>query len=113
MTTEARLESTPEGLEPADGGWFIVNVADAAWYSHPVYGDFCRFEGSEDARFGHYGVNMDEAANPDIAKLKSIHGHVVIRVSPGGDQYHVIIVDDTAETFKVTAVHGPYSSRSQ
>lgn len=63
-----------------------------------------------------FSTNMLEsmqAANPEIAKLKSRHGHVVIRVVPGGDEYRVLILDDTAETFKVTAVHGPYPSRSR
>jgi len=43
--------------------------------------------------------------------LSSHQGHIVIRVEPGGDRYHVIIVDETSEAGTVRAIHGPYSSR--
>jgi hypothetical protein len=46
-----------------------------------------------------------------LDRLKSAQGHVLVRVQPGGDSFHVIILDDSAETFRVKAVHGPYSSR--
>ena len=40
----------------------------------------------------------------------SFEGHVVIRVSPGGGEYHVFVLDDRALTPAVKAVYGPYSS---
>jgi hypothetical protein len=43
--------------------------------------------------------------------LKSTQGHIVIRVEPGGSSYRVMILDDSAETYRVTAVHGPYESQ--
>jgi hypothetical protein len=46
-----------------------------------------------------------------LERLKSRQGHILVRVAPPGDAFHVIIVDDSAEDFKVTAVHGPYASR--
>lgn len=46
-----------------------------------------------------------------LDKLASSHGHIVLRVSPGGDEYRVVIVDDTSESHKVTKVFGPYPSR--
>jgi hypothetical protein len=61
-----------------------------------------------------FATNMAEANSivvADISKLKSKHGHIVVRVEPGGGSYRVIILDDTAETYRVTAVHGPYESR--
>ena len=48
---------------------------------------------------------------PLLDRLKSDQGHILIRVARGGATYHVIILDDSAETYKVKAVHGPYSSR--
>lgn len=48
---------------------------------------------------------------PLLDRLKSKQGHIVIRVAPGGDSFRVIILDDTAETYKVKAVHGPYLCR--
>ncbi len=41
--------------------------------------------------------------------LQSQQGHIVVRVSPGGEEYMIYILDDSAENFKVTAIHGPYS----
>ena len=35
----------------------------------------------------------------------------MIRVGEGGERYHVIILDDSAERFEVKAVHGPYEAR--
>ncbi len=47
-----------------------------------------------------------------MPKTASSQGHVVVRVEPGGDRYHVAVLDDTAESFEVLSVHGPYTSRS-
>lgn len=38
-------------------------------------------------------------------------GHIVIRVAPGGAEYHAIIVDDSTESMTVRAIHGPFRSR--
>ncbi len=46
-----------------------------------------------------------------LDRLASDHGHIVVRVAAGGESYKVIILDDKAETYRVTAVHGPYESR--
>ena len=46
-----------------------------------------------------------------LNRLASNHGHIVLRVSPGGNEYRVVIVDDTSESHKVTKVFGPYPSR--
>ncbi len=60
-----------------------------------------------------FATNMTEANKTviaDMSRLKSEHGHILVRVEPGGARYRVIILDDSAETYKVTAVHGPYES---
>ncbi len=46
-----------------------------------------------------------------LDRLSSAQGHIVVRVDPGGDTFRVIILDDTAETFRVKSIHGPYQSR--
>lgn len=46
-----------------------------------------------------------------LDRLASDHGHIVLRVLPGGDAYRVVIVDDTSESHRVTKVVGPYQSR--
>ncbi|HSB17139.1 MAG TPA: hypothetical protein VLE22_22000 [Bryobacteraceae bacterium] len=46
-----------------------------------------------------------------IEKLSGDRGHIVVRVSPGGDDFRVVIVDDSSESHKVTKVFGPYPAR--
>jgi len=62
MAEEARLTETESGLEPASDGWFVVNVADAAWYRNDAFGATCQFEATDEAdpapRFPEYGINI-------------------------------------------------------
>jgi hypothetical protein len=62
-----------------------------------------------------FATNMLEAnrlvIGPLLDRLLSAQGHIVVRVAPGGASYQVIILDDSAETYAVTAVHGPFESR--
>lgn len=46
-----------------------------------------------------------------IDKLASDRGHIVLRVSPGGSNYRVVVVDDSSESHRVTKVFGPFTSR--
>ena len=57
MTTEAKLEQGPSGLAPVTGGWFVVNVRDTAWRTHPFFGADCRFESNEHW-FAGVGINI-------------------------------------------------------
>jgi Metallo-beta-lactamase superfamily len=43
-------------------------------------------------------------------RMLSQQGHVVVRVSPGGKQYEVLVLDDTNEDRNVLKRFGPYSS---
>jgi beta-lactamase superfamily II metal-dependent hydrolase len=45
-----------------------------------------------------------------IDNMKSQQGHIVVRVSPGGDSYRIFILDDSQESFKINSIHGPYLS---
>jgi hypothetical protein len=92
---------------------WILNVWDSA---HPTARVYSRLQstriypGPRDI----FATNMHEANRIVVVgldNLASSHGHIVIRVAPGGDTFRVIILDDSAETFKITAVHGPYESR--
>lgn len=62
-----------------------------------------------------FATNMLEAnrlvIGPLLDRLKSAQGHIVVRVDPGGETFRVLILDDSAENFRVKAVHGPYRSR--
>jgi len=47
-------------------------------------------------------------ATRDLAKLKSQNGHVVVRVPPDGETFRVEILDNSDESDRVIATHGPY-----
>jgi quercetin dioxygenase-like cupin family protein len=58
MVPEARLEQLDTGLAPVTDGWFVVNVASAAWVTNPEGGDACIFE-SDDVTFPHVGFTLN------------------------------------------------------
>jgi uncharacterized cupin superfamily protein len=61
MVEEAKLIETEGGLEPETQGWFVVNVADTAWWQSDAFGASCPFEaagGPEEHRFPEYGINI-------------------------------------------------------
>jgi len=45
-----------------------------------------------------------------VGRLRSVAGHVVVRVAPGGASYNVDVVDDRDEFDRVIATFGPYQS---
>jgi uncharacterized cupin superfamily protein len=57
VTAEARLEQTEAGLAPATDGWFVLNVRDAVWDTHDVFGSTCMFE-SPKAEFSELGFRV-------------------------------------------------------
>ena len=58
MTVEAQLTESAAGLRPEGEGWFVVNVRDAEWATHDVFGAGCVFENRESARFSELGINI-------------------------------------------------------
>jgi hypothetical protein len=73
--------------------------------SHKIY------EGERDIFTTHlFDVNKTALGEQLVSQLKSKRGHIVIRVNSGGNSYNVYILDDSAENFKVTDIHGPYIS---
>jgi hypothetical protein len=44
-------------------------------------------------------------------QLKADHGHIVVRVAPGGESYRVYVLDDTTEARTVHGVFGPYATK--
>ena len=59
--SEATSHDTDTGRAVAGEGWFVLNVAEASWESKGEFGVRCRFE-SPDARFPHFGVNVQVLA---------------------------------------------------
>jgi uncharacterized cupin superfamily protein len=60
MTPEARLESTDEGLVPAEDGWFVLNAREARWWHGPGRSAICDFEGR--VHFPQLGINVSVLA---------------------------------------------------
>jgi len=92
---------------------WILSVWDSA---HPTSAVFHRlfstrlYPGKRDL----FATSMHEANKIVISgldRIASSQGHIVVRVAPGGDTYQVIIIDDSAETYRVQAVHGPWETR--
>jgi len=44
-------------------------------------------------------------------QFKADHGHIVVRVAPGGDSYQVFVLDETSDARKVLGMFGPYASQ--
>ena len=57
MVEEAHLDRAESGLAPATQGWFVVNVRDAVWDTHDVFGSSCMFE-SPKAEFEQFGIRL-------------------------------------------------------
>jgi uncharacterized cupin superfamily protein len=68
MAEEARLEDVGSGLAPVTDGWFVVNVAEAAWTTNDAFGARCVFEAGgsvlrgrpdlEPQRFTELGITL-------------------------------------------------------
>lgn len=110
------------GYMDSQNAYFVATLRPRVWIlpvwdsAHPTHRVWHRLQssflypGPRDV----FATNMHEANRLVVIgldRLKSDRGHVVVRVKPGGDRYHIIILDDLAETYAVTAVHGPYESR--
>jgi hypothetical protein len=51
------------------------------------------------------------AIGPRAQRVQSDGGHVVVRIATGGATYRVYVLEDSAETYEVESVHGPYESQ--
>lgn len=62
-----------------------------------------------------FATNMPQAnrdvIGPMLDELLSRRGHIVVRVEPGGGEFRAFVLEDSDESMRVTAVHGPYESR--
>jgi hypothetical protein len=62
-----------------------------------------------------FATNMIEAnrivIGPLLDRLAGAQGHVLVRVAEGGGSYHVLVLDDSSESYTVKSVHGPYEAR--
>jgi len=64
-----------------------------------------------------FATNMMEANELVIGDMikqayRSLQGHIVVRVLPGGKEYYVIILDDSVPSIPVKSIFGPYKSKA-
>ncbi len=91
---------------------WILNVWESAHPTARVYNRLQStriYPGPRDI----FATNMHDANRLVVVgldRLTSSHGHIVIRVAPGGETFKVIILDDNSESYKVTSIHGPYQA---
>jgi uncharacterized cupin superfamily protein len=94
---EATLVETDGGLEPDGDGWFVVNVADACWWSHEAFGTATAFEG-DGQRFRQVGINIQvlEPGEPNCLYHREssqegflvLHGECVLLVEEQERRLH-------------------------
>jgi beta-lactamase superfamily II metal-dependent hydrolase len=86
-----------------------------AWYvAHPDIQPLRRmlserlYPGPRDV-FATSLMAANRAVNNQFAsKLKSVEGHVVVRVAPGGGDFRVEVVDNSDDSGRITGSFGPY-----
>lgn len=91
---------------------FVVFAWDSAHPTiRPLYNMLSRalYDGDRDV-FATAVKTENAIATRDLAKLKSMNGHVVVRVPPGGETFTVEILDNSDESDRVLARHGPFPS---
>ena len=55
--------------------------------------------------------SMKADAGSILSQVAADHGHIVVRVEPGGARYRVFVLDDRVESYRILSVHGPYESQ--
>ena len=91
---------------------WILNVWDSAHPTARVYSRLqsIRLYPGPRELFATHMHDANRKVIVGLDKLASSHGHIVVRVAPGGGTYQVVILDDATESYRVIAVHGPYDS---
>lgn len=91
MIREARLEKVSSGLVPVTPGWFVVNVADAAWVNNEWSGGVCIFESDDFVLRGR----------PDLTEYVKPHAGFTIRVVPPGHPSSLYHAESVEEDFLI------------
>jgi beta-lactamase superfamily II metal-dependent hydrolase len=90
---------------------FVMQTSDALHPNHSTLFRMLAKQLYSDAR-DIFATNLHPAAKIVIGDLinqmKSTQGHIVIRVSPGGSDFMVYIINDDNTDYAVSAAYGPY-----
>jgi hypothetical protein len=82
---------------------------------YPGPRDVFTTNGMWDGRAEHiiqvFGETIGRQHLEDLKWLAGDQGHIVVRVAPKGDSYHVILLNDSDEAGRIRSVHGPYRSQ--
>lgn len=107
------------GFIDSQNEFFVSSLRPRVWIlpvwdsAHPTPSAYSRirsnrlYPGPRDI----FATNMHPAnriVTPGLDRLASDQGHIVVRVAPGGGSFQVVVLDDSAETFRVKSIHGPY-----
>jgi hypothetical protein len=61
-----------------------------------------------------FSTNLTEVTKTYIGSavnnIKDQHGHIVVRVEPGGNTYYIFVLDDSDESFRIKSIDGPYEA---
>jgi beta-lactamase superfamily II metal-dependent hydrolase len=108
----------PAFVQALDAQAYIIPSWDIG---HPGSAQMQRMEGawdSNDSKAVHDVFTLELLPQNALmnrrfsGQLKSQTGHVIVRVAPGGDTYHIYVLDSTHENGNITGVFGPYTSRT-
>jgi hypothetical protein len=82
-----------------------------SWYvAHPSVLPLRRMLGGGRDVFATDVMEANRTVNNQfISKLKSLSGHVVVRVAAGGGEFRVIVCDNSDDSDRVKAQFGPYA----
>ncbi len=58
-----------------------------------------------------FGTLPGVKENNLLDKMTAYNGHIVLRVAPSGNNFHVYMLDDSDFEYKVKSIHGPYKSK--
>ena len=110
------------GYIDSQNSFYVSTLRPLAWIlpvwdsAHPTSAVYARlrstrlYPGPRDI----FTTGMHEANRVVINGLNDLassQGHILIRVTPGGNEFQVIILSDSDESMKVISVHGPYKTR--
>ena len=108
----------PEFVKALDAQTYIIPSWDIG---HPGSAQMQRMEGAWDSNgskathdvFALELLPQNALINRRFSgQLKSQHGHVVVRVAPGGGSYQIYSLDSTKQSSNITGVFGPYTCRA-
>jgi beta-lactamase superfamily II metal-dependent hydrolase len=90
---------------------FVIQASDAL---HPNHSTLYRMLAKQlylDNR-DIFATNLHPAAKiviGDLTKqMKNTQGHIVVRVSPGGLDFNIYVINDSSTDYAVSDIHGPY-----